>query len=281
MLVVSRVIVDQLLSDCLTNKRLASNLNGKGLDTRWHVAVDGRNPEALGLLKTSKSKWEKLDKHDLNCRISSMNSIISTEMTFPICPLFRSIWYDHCYQFWIIGTKLHLVSLSEIDLDSDSDRFCWVQTGLQTLLGIFEHSNLEIGEVGDRRRLPGSVNITSWDVSWFTLPLWISSFKQVFFLGQFFPWRYPTSGFFALPDVCFFMVDFCVNDPNSRASFEKKMGWRFSTHSTCWVEFCFSFEAFSGLLMGKIKLLSSQIFWVFPKIGGNPPKWMVYNGKPY
>ena len=21
--------------------------------------------------------------------------------------------------------------------------------------------------------------------------------------------------------------------------------------------------------------------WVFPKIGGNPPKWMVYNGKPY
>ena len=21
--------------------------------------------------------------------------------------------------------------------------------------------------------------------------------------------------------------------------------------------------------------------WVFPKIGGVPPKWMVYNGKPY
>ena len=21
--------------------------------------------------------------------------------------------------------------------------------------------------------------------------------------------------------------------------------------------------------------------WVFPKIGGKPPKWMVYNGKPY
>ena len=20
--------------------------------------------------------------------------------------------------------------------------------------------------------------------------------------------------------------------------------------------------------------------WVFPRIGGNPPKWMVYNGKP-
>ncbi len=52
MLVVSRVIVDQLLSDCLTNKRWASSLTGKGLDTRWHVAVDGRNPEALGLLKT-------------------------------------------------------------------------------------------------------------------------------------------------------------------------------------------------------------------------------------
>ena len=27
---------------------------------------------------------------------------------------------------------------------------------------------------------------------------------------------------------------------------------------------------------------SSRIFiWVFPKIGGNPPKWMVYKGKPY
>ena len=21
--------------------------------------------------------------------------------------------------------------------------------------------------------------------------------------------------------------------------------------------------------------------WMFPKIGGKPPKWMVYNGKPY
>ena len=24
-----------------------------------------------------------------------------------------------------------------------------------------------------------------------------------------------------------------------------------------------------------------EIIWVFPKIGGKPPKWMVYKGKPY
>ena len=24
-----------------------------------------------------------------------------------------------------------------------------------------------------------------------------------------------------------------------------------------------------------------ECIWVFPKIGGKPPKWMVYNGKPY
>ena len=23
------------------------------------------------------------------------------------------------------------------------------------------------------------------------------------------------------------------------------------------------------------------MIWVFPKIGRKPPKWMVYNGKPY
>ena len=26
---------------------------------------------------------------------------------------------------------------------------------------------------------------------------------------------------------------------------------------------------------------SLPLIWVFPKIGGNPRKWMVYNGKPY
>ena len=25
----------------------------------------------------------------------------------------------------------------------------------------------------------------------------------------------------------------------------------------------------------------TEFIWVFPKIGGKPPKWMVYNGKPY
>ena len=28
-------------------------------------------------------------------------------------------------------------------------------------------------------------------------------------------------------------------------------------------------------------LLGRGFKWMFPKIGGNPPKWMVYNGKPY
>ena len=27
--------------------------------------------------------------------------------------------------------------------------------------------------------------------------------------------------------------------------------------------------------------LYGNFIWVFPKIGGKPPKWMVYNGKPY
>ena len=27
--------------------------------------------------------------------------------------------------------------------------------------------------------------------------------------------------------------------------------------------------------------VGSVYIWVFPKIGGKPPKWMVYNGKPY
>ena len=26
---------------------------------------------------------------------------------------------------------------------------------------------------------------------------------------------------------------------------------------------------------------SRRCIWMFPKIGGKPPKWMVYNGKPY
>ena len=29
------------------------------------------------------------------------------------------------------------------------------------------------------------------------------------------------------------------------------------------------------------KIQGDMYIWVFPKIGGKPPKWMVYNGKPY
>ena len=31
----------------------------------------------------------------------------------------------------------------------------------------------------------------------------------------------------------------------------------------------------------KYAIYGSYGIWVFPKIGGFPPKWMVYNGTPY
>ncbi len=30
-----------------------------------------------------------------------------------------------------------------------------------------------------------------------------------------------------------------------------------------------------------LKVQSLMSKWMLPKIGGKPPKWMVYNGKPY
>ena len=36
------------------------------------------------------------------------------------------------------------------------------------------------------------------------------------------------------------------------------------------------------VILGNITTqLYGNFTWVFPKIGGKPPKWMVYNGKPY
>ena len=47
------------------------------------------------------------------------------------------------------------------------------------------------------------------------------------------------------------------------------------------------FHQLSNVDFGKSKMcvflqkIIGMIFCVFPKIGGKPPKWMVYNGKPY
>ena len=36
-----------------------------------------------------------------------------------------------------------------------------------------------------------------------------------------------------------------------------------------------------GLPGGNLHFKRGSTIWVFPKIGGKPPKWMVYNGTPY
>ena len=140
-------------------------------------------------------------------------------------------------------------------------RFCWVQIGLQTLLGIFEHSNLEIGEAGGidggyRVQCESHLRMLS-DVSWFTLFLWISSFKHVF-SGQIcadgisiIPRGTTCKGRieFAVPEeflagqmsVCYHGWYLCKSPPNSRASFAKRKGWNFHQLNML-QEFCFSLK---------------------------------------
>ena len=38
---------------------------------------------------------------------------------------------------------------------------------------------------------------------------------------------------------------------------------------------------FRVVFMGVLAVIFGITIWVFPKIVGKPPKWMVYNGKPY
>ena len=89
-------------------------------------------------------------------------------------------------------------------------------------------------------------------------------------------WNPNSSGWWQLKYFCYFHPNPWGNDPKWRAYFSnglvqpptsKSCFWRFHVH----------------FLTGHLSWKSNPggiFFWVFPKIGV-PPKWMVYNGKPY
>lgn len=148
------------------------------------LAVDGRNPAAPGLVKT----W---NQSKANGR--SWTRMISTAEFHPWTVWLQLRWYSSSIFMVLFGMIITTNSGSlvpnftyfpfqrwiwiRIDF-----RFCWVQIGLQALLGIFEHSNLEIGEVGGidgGYRVQCESHLRMLSDAWFTLFLWISSFKHV------------------------------------------------------------------------------------------------------